>query len=50
MQLQFTAGVASTFPIINGVSADQGNSLYFAHEIGTNAVDRNNYYSDTGFH
>jgi hypothetical protein len=35
---EFTAGVAPTFPIINGVSADQGNSLYFAHEIGTNAV------------
>jgi hypothetical protein len=47
---EFTAGVAPTFPIINGVSADQGNSLYYAHEIGTNAVSRRNYYSYTGLY
>jgi hypothetical protein len=45
---EFTAGVAPTFPIINGVSADQGNSLYYAHEIGNQCSGRRNYYSYTG--
>jgi hypothetical protein len=38
MQLSSIQGWLPTFPVINGVTADQGSSLYYAHEVGVNQV------------
>jgi hypothetical protein len=41
MQLEFTQNVAPTFPTVQGISASQGNTRYYAHETGVNEVDAN---------
>jgi hypothetical protein len=38
---RFTQNVAPTFPTVQGISASQGNTRYYAHEIGVNEVDAN---------
>jgi len=38
---KFVASSAGTFPIVNGISADQGSSIYYEHETGVNEVDAN---------
>ena len=38
---KFTQNVAPNFPTVQGISASQGNTKYYAHEIGVNEVDAN---------
>ena len=38
---KFTQNVAPNFPTVQGISASQGNTKYYAHETGVNEVDAN---------
>ena len=38
---KFTQNVAPTYPVVNGISASQGASTYYEHEIGVNDTDFN---------
>ena len=38
---KFIDSSAGTFPTVNGISATQGNSIYYEHETGVNEVDAN---------
>ena len=38
---KFINNTAGTFPIVNGISANQGSSIYYEHETGVNEVDAN---------
>jgi hypothetical protein len=36
---EFDGTVAGSYPVVNGISADQGASTYYEHETGVNEVD-----------
>jgi hypothetical protein len=38
---KFTSNSTPTYPVVNGISASQGSSIYYAQEIGVNEVDFN---------
>jgi len=38
---KFTQNSAPNFPTVNGITATQGKSIYYEHEIGVNEVDAN---------
>jgi hypothetical protein len=38
---KFEQNVAPSFPVVNGISSNQGRSIYYEHETGINEVDAN---------
>ena len=38
---KFEQNVAPSFPVVNGITASQGRTLYYEHETGVNEVDAN---------
>jgi hypothetical protein len=38
---KFEQNVAPSFPVVNGITSNQGRTLYYEHETGVNEVDAN---------